>query len=53
MYNNHCVVFNPKFEADPTWQEFVAKKDECTLHINIGWRDNPWFPESLSNQHFA
>jgi phage terminase large subunit len=44
------VVFNPKFEADPTWQEFVAKKDDRTLHINIGWRDNPWFPESLNNQ---
>ncbi|RYL25101.1 PBSX family phage terminase large subunit [Acinetobacter piscicola] len=44
------VVFNPKFETDPTWQEFVAKKDERTLHINIGWRDNPWFPESLNNQ---
>ena len=44
------VVFNPKFETDPTWQEFVAKKDDRTLHINIGWRDNPWFPESLNNQ---
>lgn len=44
------VVFNPRFEADPTWQEFVVKKDAATLHINIGWRDNPWFPNSLNNQ---
>ena len=44
------VVFNPRFEADPTWQEFIVKKDSKTLHITINWRDNPWFPESLNNQ---
>ena len=44
------VVFNPRFEKDPTWQEFVAKKDSRTLHITINWKDNPWFPESLNNQ---
>lgn len=44
------VVFNPRFEADATWQEFVVKKDSKTLHITINWRDNPWFPESLNNQ---
>jgi len=44
------VVFNPRFEADATWQQFVAQKDERTLHITINWQDNPWFPESLNNQ---
>jgi len=44
------VVFNPRFETDPTWQEFIVKNDDKTLHITINWQDNPWFPESLNNQ---
>ena len=42
------VVFNPRFESDPTWQEFIVKKTDSTLHITINWSDNPWFPESLN-----
>ncbi len=44
------VVFNPRFEQDATWQQFIVNKDERTLHITINWQDNPWFPESLNNQ---
>lgn len=44
------VVFNPRFEADPTYQEFVKQADEATLVIKIGWQDNPWFPPSLEKQ---
>ncbi|OOR87292.1 hypothetical protein B0181_10605 [Moraxella caviae] len=44
------VVFNPRFEDDPTYQEFVTKADERTLVIKIGYQDNPWFPSSLENQ---
>lgn len=44
------VVFNPRFEADATWQQFVIQKDERTLHITINWQDNPWFPEALERQ---
>ena len=44
------VVFNPRFEHDATWQQFIINKDERTLHITINWQDNPWFPESLNNQ---
>ena len=44
------VVFNPRFEADATWQLFVTQKDDRTLHVTINWQDNPWFPESLNNQ---
>lgn len=44
------VVFNPRFEADATWQEFVVKQDDRTLVITINWQDNPWFPSSLNNQ---
>ena len=44
------VVFNPRFETDPTWQEFVVRADENTLSVVINWRDNPWFPEFLERQ---
>lgn len=44
------VVFNPRFEQDPTWQEFVIRADKNTLLTEINWRDNPWFPESLERQ---
>jgi len=44
------VVFNPRFEHDATWQQFIINKDDRTLHITINWHDNPWFPESLNNQ---
>ena len=44
------IVFNPRFEQDATWQEFVVKKDERTLHITINFNDNPFFPESLERQ---
>ena len=44
------VVFNPRFEQDATWQQFIVNKDDRTLHITINWQDNPWFPESLNNQ---
>ena len=44
------VVFNPRFEADPTYQEFVKQADDTTLVIKIGWQDNPWFPPSLEKQ---
>ena len=44
------VVFNPRFESDPTYQEFVKKSDATTLAIKIGWQDNPWFPASLDRQ---
>lgn len=44
------VVFNPRFEDDPTWKEFVAKEDKRKLVININWQDNPWFPPSLDAQ---
>lgn len=44
------VVFNPRFETDSTWQEFVVKQDERTLVTTINWQDNPWFPVSLNNQ---
>ena len=44
------IVFNPRFESDATWQEFVVKKDSRTLHTTINYYDNAWFPDSLERQ---
>jgi len=44
------VVFNPRFEQDATWQQFIVNKDDRTLHITINWHDNPWFPDALERQ---
>lgn len=44
------IVFNPRFEDDPTYQEFVAKSDDRKLVIDIQYTDNPWFPPSLERQ---
>lgn len=44
------VVFNPRFEDDPTYQEFVAKSDPRKQVIDIQYTDNPWFPPSLERQ---
>lgn len=44
------TVFNPRFEDDATWQEFVANEDPRTIKIKINYPDNPWFPESLERQ---
>lgn len=41
------VVFNPRFEDDPTYQQFVATDDPRKLVIDIQYSDNPWFPPSL------
>lgn len=44
------VVFNPRFEDDPTYQEFVTKTDKRKLVIDIQYTDNPFFPPSLERQ---
>lgn len=43
------VVFNPRFESDPTYKLFVQNPHPKKLVININWADNPWFPKSLDN----
>lgn len=44
------VVFNPRFEDDPTYQLFVANNDDRKLVTEIQYQDNPWFPPSLEKQ---
>lgn len=54
------ITFNPRFETDPTWTEFVEPykekmvdgiyEDDNILVINCNWRDNPWFTSKLERQ---
>lgn len=41
------VAFNPRLETDATYQQFIVSPPPGACVVNIGWRDNPWFPEDL------
>ena len=57
------ITFNPRFDTDPTWSEFVAPyiskmvdgiyEDDEILIIDCNWRDNPWFTSKLDRQRRA
>lgn len=42
-----CITFNPREKTDPTYQRFVDNPPPNALVLEVNWRDNPWFPESL------
>lgn len=41
------VSFNPDLDEDPTYQRFVVSPPPGAVVVEIGWQDNPWFPEVL------
>lgn len=41
------VSFNPDQDDDPTYQRFVVAPPPGAVVVEIGWQDNPWFPETL------
>lgn len=41
------ITFNPREKTDPTYQRFVIDPPPSALVMEVNWRDNPWFPESL------
>ena len=41
------ISFNPSLETDATYQRFIVNPPKDSVIININWRDNPWFPETL------
>lgn len=41
------VSLNVKNVSDPTYQRFIAYKDEHIKCVKIGWQDNPFFPDVL------
>ena len=42
--------FNPRYETDPVWIDYVVNKDPYAKVLFMSWRDNPWFPESLMQE---
>jgi len=41
------ISFNPDADTDPTWKRFVEKPPVDSVVIEIGFRDNPFFPDVL------
>ena len=44
------ITFNPDLETDETYQRFVMNPPEDWVGIEVNWRDNPWFPETLNKE---
>jgi phage terminase large subunit len=43
------ISFNPEFEDDYTFTEFVLNPPSTAIVVEMNWRDNPWFPKVLDN----
>lgn len=44
------VTFNPELDTDDTYVRFVVRSPPDSALMPIGWRDNPWFPETLRKE---
>lgn len=44
------VSFNPELETDATYQMFVVSPPSNADVVKVGWRDNPWFTETLRTE---
>ena len=40
-------TFNPNYDDDPVYKDFVLAEREDCLQIQMNYTDNPWFPEVL------
>lgn len=41
------VSLNPELDTDPVYDRFISNPPPNTIHMNINWRDNPWFNDIL------
>ncbi len=41
------TTYNPELESDATHIRAVIQPSPGTMSVEMNWRDNPWFPESL------
>ena len=44
------LTWNPEFEDDETYKRFITIPPSDCIHIEINWRDNPWFPKVLEQE---
>lgn len=47
------VTFNPEFEDDYAYERWVMGDDPMATVVEIGWQDNPWFPDVLNEERIA
>lgn len=45
--------FNPTYETDPVWIDYIRNKDPEAEVLWLSWRDNPWFNDALRKQKDA
>jgi PBSX family phage terminase large subunit len=39
--------FNPRYETDPVWIDYIVNNDPNAEVLFLNWRDNPWFTDTL------
>ncbi len=44
------ISFNPDLETDETYKRFALNPPSSAKVMEIGYRDNPWFPEVLKQE---
>ena len=44
------LAFNPELETDETYQRFVKNPPADAVVVQVSWRDNPWFPDTLRRE---
>lgn len=44
------MTLNPDMDTDETYVRFVAAPDADSVVIEVNWRDNPWFPDTLEQE---
>ena len=44
------LTWNPEMDSDDTWVRFVEHPPAGTIHIEINWRDNPWFTSEMNEK---
>lgn len=44
------ATWNPELDTDETYLRLVENPPEDIIHIELNWRDNPWFSEVLEKE---
>lgn len=44
------ATWNPELDTDETYVRLVEKPPQDVIHIELNWRDNPWFNATLEQE---
>lgn len=44
------LTWNPEMDNDDTWRRFIEQPPKGTVHIEMNWRDNPWFTSEMNEK---